>query len=51
MVQYFTMVEHYSTGNAYKNQNTLKRYKTKTTGPFSIIFWGIDADRLNFNYW
>jgi hypothetical protein len=33
-----------------KERKTLKRYKTKTTGPFLIIFWGINADTLIFNY-
>jgi hypothetical protein len=51
MVHYFTMVEENGTGNAYKKWKTLKRYKTKTTGPFLIIFWGFNADTLIFNYW
>jgi hypothetical protein len=34
-----------------KKRKTLKRYKNKTTEPFLIIFWGINADTLFFNYW
>jgi len=29
---------------------TLKPYNSKTTGPFSTIFWGINALTLYFNY-
>ena len=51
MVHSFTMVEKNGTGNAYKHMKTFKRYNTKTTGPFLIIFWGFNADTLIFNYW
>ena len=33
-----------------KKCQTLKRYKKKTTGPFSTIFWGINALTLYFHY-
>ncbi len=51
MIHYFTMVEENGTGNAYKKWKTLKRYKTKTSGPFLTILWGFNADTLIFNYW
>ena len=33
-----------------KKCKTLKRYNSKTTRPFSTIFWGINALSLYFNY-
>ncbi len=44
MLHSIAMVAWYSTGNAYKKGKSLKRYKKKTTGPFSKILWGVNRN-------
>ena len=51
MLHSIAMVASYSTGNAYKKGKSLKRYKKKTTGPFSKIFWGGNPNTLICMFW